>query len=64
MISLKGDSNIKKGVIKLPEDKKEPTMAPGIDDNEELNQDASSQERQKGEYTNVTTLILDEADPS
>lgn len=48
----------------MPEDKKEPIMAPGIDDNEELNQDASSQERQKGEYTNVTTLIQEEADPS
>ncbi|MGD6843243.1 hypothetical protein ACQCVH_12070 [Bacillus infantis] len=48
----------------MSEDRKEPTMAPGIDDNEELNQDASAQERQKGEYTNVTTLILDEADPS
>ncbi|MCP1158457.1 hypothetical protein [Bacillus infantis] len=48
----------------MPEDKKEPTMAPGIDDSDELNQDVSAQERQKGEYTNVTALVLDEADPS
>jgi hypothetical protein len=64
MIQLKGDSNSKKGGIILPADKKEPTMAPGIDDREELNQEASAQEKEKGEYTSVTSLILDEADPS
>jgi hypothetical protein len=60
MISSKGDSNIKKGVINLP--KKEPAMAPGIKDSDELNQEASDQERQRGEYTSVTALVKDEAD--
>lgn len=44
--------------------KNEPTIAPGIDDYEELDQKASEEEVEKGEYTSVTTLSLDEADPS
>ncbi|AIE60051.1 hypothetical protein [Bacillus methanolicus] len=42
----------------------EPTIAPGIDDNEELEQKASADEVRRGEYTSVTTLSYDEVDPS
>ena len=42
----------------------EPTIAPGMDDREELEQDATKSEIEKGEYTQVTTLSLDEVDPS
>ncbi|WP_198029764.1 hypothetical protein [Bacillus sp. J33] len=42
----------------------EPTIAPGMDDEEELNQRASEDEIKKGEYTPVTRLSLDEVDPS
>lgn len=51
-------------MMKENEKDKEPTIAPGIDDEEELNQKASEDEINKGEYTSVTTLSLDEADPS
>jgi hypothetical protein len=44
--------------------KKEPTVAPGMDDQEELNQSASEKEVESGEYTSVTTLSNDEVDPS
>jgi hypothetical protein len=44
--------------------KDEPTIAPGIDDQEELDQKATQQEIERGEYTSVTTLSLDEVDPS
>ena len=43
---------------------KEPTIAPGMNDQEELNKDASFNEIEKGEYTEVTTLSYDEVDPS
>ncbi|WP_018664689.1 hypothetical protein [Heyndrickxia acidiproducens] len=43
---------------------KEPTIATGIDDQEELNQKATEEEIEKGEYTSVTRLSLDENDPS
>ncbi|WP_173427550.1 hypothetical protein [Mesobacillus campisalis] len=42
----------------------EATMAPGMDDQEELTQSATQTELNKGEYTEVTTLSLDENDPS
>lgn len=42
----------------------EPTIAEGIDTEDELNKDASPEEKEKGDYTNVTTLSLDENDPS
>ena len=42
----------------------EPTIAPGMDDSEELEQNASNEEIEKGEVTNVTTLSFDEVDPS
>lgn len=44
--------------------KNDPTIAPGMDDHEELNQNASDKEIQKGEYTRVTRLSYDEVDPS
>lgn len=42
----------------------EPSIAPGMDDTEELEQDATNAEIEKGEYTQVTTLSFDEVDPS
>jgi hypothetical protein len=50
-----------------PEKKKqkiEASVAPGMDDGEELNEDASESEVQKGDFTEVTTLSYDEVDPS
>lgn len=44
--------------------KKEPTLASGMDDQEELAQNATENEVKAGEYTNVTTLSYDEVDPS
>jgi len=44
--------------------KKEPTLASGMDDQEELDQSATDNEIEKGEYTSVTTLSFDEVDPS
>lgn len=44
--------------------KQEPTVAPGMDDREELEQRASEEEIREGEYTEVTSLSWDEADPS
>lgn len=41
-----------------------PTFAPGIDDQEELEQSATNVEVEKGEYTSVTTLSYDEVEPS
>ncbi len=46
------------------EQAKEPTLAPGMDDQEELEQSASKNEIENGEYTKVTTLSYDEVDPS
>ncbi|MBS4172283.1 hypothetical protein [Bacillus sp. FJAT-49736] len=42
----------------------EPSIAPGMNDAEELNRDASNEEIEEGEYTSVTTLSWDEVDPS
>jgi hypothetical protein len=42
----------------------EPTIAPGMDDEEELNRDATQEEIKNGEYTSVTTFSWDEVDPS
>ncbi|MCM3724117.1 hypothetical protein M3226_00165 [Neobacillus cucumis] len=44
--------------------KKQPTVAPGMDDQEELNTSATEKEVEEGEYTSVTTLSYDEVDPS
>jgi hypothetical protein len=42
----------------------EPSIAPGMDDSEELEQNASQEEVKKGDYTSVTTLSYDEVEPS
>ncbi|WP_456278370.1 hypothetical protein [Bacillus sp. AK128] len=42
----------------------EPTIAEGIDTEDELNEDATRAEVNNGDYTEVTTLSLDENDPS
>lgn len=42
----------------------EHSIAPGIDNSEELERDATKDEIEKGEYTSVTTLSFDEVDPS
>lgn len=44
--------------------KDQPSIAPGMDDQEELEQNATEEEVEKGEYTSVTTLSYDEVDPS
>lgn len=41
-----------------------PTVAPGMDDQEELNQSATEKEIEENDYTSVTTLSNDEVDPS
>lgn len=43
---------------------KEPTIANGMDDQEELEQKASKEEVAKGDYTKVVTLSYDEVNPS
>ncbi|MBU8877889.1 hypothetical protein BGM26_02635 [Bacillus sp. FJAT-29790] len=42
----------------------EPTMAEGMNTEDELQKNATAEEIAKGEYTKVTTLSLDENDPS
>lgn len=42
----------------------EPTIAPGIDDDEELNKKATREEVEQKESTEITTLSYDEVDPS
>jgi hypothetical protein len=49
---------------KKDKNKNDPTLATGIDDDEDLEKPASKEEIEKGEFTNVTTLSLDEVDPS
>ncbi|MDH5160947.1 hypothetical protein [Heyndrickxia oleronia] len=41
-----------------------PTVAPGMNDAEELNEEATEQDIETGDYTSVTTLSWDEVDPS
>lgn len=41
-----------------------PTIAPGMDDQEELEKSATQKEVEREEYTSVTTLSFDEVDPS
>jgi hypothetical protein len=52
----------------MPKEKKKnyqgPTLAPGMNDQDELEQSASENEVEKGEYTRVTTLSYDEVDVS
>jgi hypothetical protein len=42
----------------------EATIAPGMDDGQGLNQEATDKEIQDGDYTEVTKLSYDEVDPS
>jgi uncharacterized lipoprotein len=54
-------------VIVMKKDKNskvEPTLAEGINTEDVLNQDATQEEIENGESTNVTVLTLDENDPS
>ncbi|WP_428909733.1 hypothetical protein [Niallia sp. Krafla_26] len=41
-----------------------PTIAEGINTEDELQKDATTEEISKGEYTEVIALSLDENDPS
>jgi hypothetical protein len=56
------------GKRRIEMDKKEkhnePTIANGMDDQEELEQKASKEEIAKGDYTKVVTLSFDEVNPS
>ena len=44
--------------------KQEPTLAPGMNDQDELKQSATENDVDKGDFTSVTTLSYDEVDPS
>ncbi|WP_169816037.1 hypothetical protein [Peribacillus kribbensis] len=44
--------------------KNEPTVAPGLDNDQFLDREATKEEIKKGESTHVTTLSWDEVDPS
>lgn len=49
---------------KQNKEENEPTLAAGMDDQEELDQSATHEEIEKGDFTKVTTLSFDEVDPS
>jgi hypothetical protein len=57
---FEGDSKMKKDTYS----KGEPTIAEGMDTEDELNRDATQAEIENGDSTNVTVLSLDENDPS
>ena len=46
------------------ENRNEPKIAPGLDDQDELEKDATLNEIEKGESTSVYTFSYDEVDPS
>ncbi|PTM58792.1 hypothetical protein [Desmospora activa] len=46
------------------EHQQSPKVAPGMDDSEELEQEATREEVERGESTDVTTLSYDEVGPS
>lgn len=48
----------------MEKQKDEPTIAVGMNTEGELQKDATMEEVKKGEYTQVTSLSLDENDPS
>lgn len=50
--------------MKKFQDDKNDKIAPGMDDQEELNQSALESEIERGESTKVVRLSLDEVDPS
>ncbi|WP_164491652.1 hypothetical protein [Staphylospora marina] len=43
---------------------REPEIAPGLDDHEELDRPATEEEIRRGDYTEVTQLSWDETDKS
>ncbi|WP_449539795.1 hypothetical protein [Ferdinandcohnia sp. Marseille-Q9671] len=49
---------------KREKNNEEPTIAVGMDTEGDLQQDATMEEVESGDYTNVTTLSLDENDLS
>lgn len=51
-------------MVKKEKETQEPTIATGIDDQEELQKKANEEEIKKGEYTEVTVLSYDEVNPS
>ncbi|PLT31538.1 hypothetical protein CUU66_02080 [Peribacillus deserti] len=53
-----------RGVKKVKKDKNEPTVAPGLDNDQFLDKEPSKEDRKKGNVTNVTTYSWDEVDPS
>jgi hypothetical protein len=58
-INMEGVWNMKK-----QNHTEEPTLAEGINTEDQLDKEATSQEVAEGEYTKVVTLSLDENDPS
>jgi len=44
--------------------KNDPKIAAGLDDNDELEQEATNEEIEKGEFTPVYTFSYDEVEPS
>ena len=60
-INRKGSYSIMK---KNRENRNEPKIAPGLDDQDELEKDATLNEIEKGESTSVYTFSYDEVDPS
>lgn len=63
---IAGKNNLK-GVVELKNESKTnrtPTIAEGIDTEDELKRDATKAEIDSDNYTKVTTLSLDENDPS
>lgn len=65
-MNMPGHNNLKRGVLMKKENRSsdEPTIAEGINTEDELKRDATKEEIDKGDYTKVTTLSLDENDPS
>lgn len=51
-------------MAKKNEKKQQPTIATGIDDDEELNEKATPKEVKEDDATRVTRLSYDEVDPS
>ncbi|WP_159439903.1 hypothetical protein [Bacillus sinesaloumensis] len=50
--------------MKKRQTKEEATIAVGMDTEEELQKEATMDEVEQGDYTQVTTLSFDENDPS
>lgn len=63
-ISLETLILCKGGVFDVKRKELKPTIAPGMNDAEELNEEATEQDIETGDYTSVTTLSWDEVDPS